>query len=860
MNDSSESLVKWFSDRPQWLQIAASRLCQKSTLSETDISEFATLCRKEADGELPKTNGSFTLSGFSESTVNSLRLCSISDIEGVNALAPRKPLLFGEGNITIIYGSNGSGKSGYVRLLKHICGAREMGTLHPNVYKSGPTSQKACIAYKRDGISKTYTWLGQGICPELDNVDIYDTSYGKVFVDSDDELRYEPPILLFLSSLINICEKVAVVLDGESSRYQSRKPSIPADKKMTPEGIWYENISAKTNSKDIDKYCTFRNYDETEIQKLQQHLTEKAPAEKANQLRGKKKYVDNLILDATKYLKQLSTDNIKRIISAKTNADLKKTAADMAAEKVFSGCELEGIGSDVWKELWEAARNYSVSVAYKVFEYPNVTARARCVLCHQTLTQETKERLLSFENYVKGEMQKAAKEAESAYQVALKTIEELPTQENLLVRIDAAGITSDEFATQVKAFFAELQSRKDQISQIDLNETITKSLSLPKWIEEATTFSKSLGEEATRYDEDAKNDNREDDKKKLNSLQARMWLSEQREAINEEVAQLKLITQISVAKKLTNTQALSMKKGELAEALITEAFVQRFDKELKNLNASKVSVELVKSSTKKGRVLHKIQLRGAARNRIPEILSEGENRIISIASFLADITGKSSHSPIIFDDPISSLDQDYEEAVGQRLIALSQDKQIIVFTHRLSLLNMLQDYVEKNKQESRVICINTEHWGAGEPRDTPLFAEKPKAALNTLIDHRLSLAKKVYQNEGKENYELHAQSLCKEFRILLERVIEYELMSNIIQRYRREVNTKGKIGNLAKITEDDCTYLDAMMTKYSKYEHSQPSETPVFLPEPNELDTDFKNLKKWLDEFTKRPNHIDTGV
>jgi hypothetical protein len=51
-----------------------------------------------------------------------------------------------------------------------------------------------------------------------------------------------------------------------------------------------------------------------------------------------------------------------------------------------------------------------------------------------------------------------------------------------------------------------------------------------------------------------------------------------------------------------------------------------------------------------------------------------------------------------------------------------------------------------------------------------------------------------------------------------------------------------------------------MMTKYSKYEHSQPSEAPVFLPEPNELDTDFKNLKKWLDEFTKRPNHIDTGV
>lgn len=42
------------------------------------------------------------------------------------------------------------------------------------------------------------------------------------------------------------------------------------------------------------------------------------------------------------------------------------------------------------------------------------------------------------------------------------------------------------------------------------------------------------------------------------------------------------------------------------------------------------------------------------------------------------------------------------------------------------------------------------------------------------------------------------------------------------------------------------------MTKYSCYEHSQPLEAPVQMPEPNELDLDVDKLLKWHAEFTKR--------
>ena len=485
MSGMSASLTQWFSTRPQWLQIAATRLLQQPELTDKDVSEFATLCQQEAEGKLPKTTCSFPATAFSPGAAGSLRLCSISDVEGVNALAPKKPLEFGKGNITIVYGNNGSGKSGYVRLLKHVCGARERGTLHRNVYKPGAAAQKACISFELDGVPKSHTWSGQGICDDLNSVDIFDTSFGKVFVSSEDEVSYEPPVLSFFSSLILACEKVASALDTEANRHQSKKPNIPADKKATPEGIWYEAISAKTSTQDIDKHCAVGSADETEMQTLQQRLAEQAPAEKAKQLRKQKQHIDTLVQDAKKYLEQLSDENYRRIIVAKKKWILKKTAADTAAQKVFSGSELEGIGSDVWKELWEAARNYSVSAAYKETEYPNVSDGSRCVLCHQILTQEAKERLISFENFVKGEMQKAATDAAKEYETANQTIEALPTSETLKTRIDAAGIPQDEVASQVTDFFAQLQARKDLLPGIDSEDAIPDPLLSPKWIEEA---------------------------------------------------------------------------------------------------------------------------------------------------------------------------------------------------------------------------------------------------------------------------------------------------------------------------------------------------------------------------------------
>ena len=532
---------------------------------------------------------------------------------------------------------------------------------------------------------------------------------------------------------------------------------------------------------------------------------------------------------------------------------LKKSAAETAAKDVFSGTQLEGIGSDVWKELWNAARKYSEELAFKGKEFPVVQDDSVCVLCHQQLTKEAKLRFHSFELYIKGETQKQAVQAEKDAKRAIDALPDIPGVQALKTKIDAAGIDNHKIFRALTDTVTTLQDRKTQLQSLNSEDALVRVGQTPPWIEKIRKISQGYEESANKFLEDAAKDNREELQKELKNLQTRKWLAEQNAAIQEEVNRLQALERIQRAKKKTTSMALSKKKGELAETLITEAFVQRFNSELKALGAARLKVKLIKSKVSKGKVLHTLQLDGAAQNPLSDVLSEGENRIISIAAFLADVTGRNYPSPFVLDDPISSLDQNYEEAVVQRLCSIASERQVIIFTHRLSLLVMVQDYAKKVSIEPAVICISEEPWGTGEPGDTPLHTQRPLKALNTLIDNRLSKAKKILNESGYDAYELQAKSLCSEFRILLERMVEYELMSDVVQRYRRAINTMGKIGNLAKISEADCTYFDKLMTKYSRYEHSQPLEAPVSLPEPDELESNFNQLKQWQEKFKKRP-------
>lgn len=727
----SLTTMEWLMQRPKWLQVAAKRLLESGDLNDNAISDLAVLCQKEANSEFPDIDSSIPAMAFDTHDSEEIRLCSISEVTGVNKLAPQKPLDFGKSNIAVVYGRKGSGKSGYVRLLKHVCGARDCvrGQLYKNVFSEEEIEQKAKISFLKNRTLVEHEWSCSEVCDDLCSVGIFDNSFGRVFMGSEDVVSYGPPVLSFFSRLIDVCERVAAKIDEDAGALKSKMLNIPNYLLDSTGAAWVEKLNAKRTIDDVNSHCSFSPENETELQDLQKRISETSPADKAKQFRTKKSHADGLINDVQTYLNQLSDENCKRIISAKKESILKKMAADVAAKEAFSSAKLEGVGSDVWKELWSAARKYSEEFAYNGQEFPNIQDDSVCVLCHQPLSEEAKKRFISFESYIKGESQKQATEAAREAKDAIEALPDIPSAEALKTKIDAAGIDSQDIINSLNDTITTLQDRKSKVLSLDRKDALGTANQSPEWIEEIRKISQGYEDSAMKYEEDTIKDNRAELQKKLKNLQAKKWLAEQKAAIQEEVNRMQALDRLKEAKKKANSKVLSTKKGELAEALITTAFVQRFNDELKALGASRLKVKLIKSKVSKGKVLHTLNLEGAA-NNINEVLSEGESRIVSIAAFLADVTGRTYPAPLAFDDPISSLDQDYEEAVVQRLCAIASDRQVIIFTHRLSLLGMIQDYAKKVNIEPEIICIREESWGTGEPGDTPFFAKKPDKALN----------------------------------------------------------------------------------------------------------------------------------
>lgn len=859
MKKLAKDLEEWFKSRPAWLQDAARRLIQFGKLTDKDYSELVKICEKEAGitvgtEDAPSPVGIPDGALQKEEHSHHLHMLSISDLAGINALNPKAPLAFGDVKLTIVYGANGAGKSGYVRVLKHACGAKFHGTLHPDIFADKKPPEQGCkFKYKIDDTAKELNWnVKDGVNPELSSIELYDSVCADVYINEENELAYEPGILSLFVVLTNVCDKVGAAIERESAALISKKQLIPSELLETHSGTWYEKLNHGILKNQIEEHCKWDAQDQEKLESINNRLATGDLKTKAASLRKGKEHIEKLITILKHHSTALSSEKCNKYLDLKKVALLKQKIATEDAIKVFSGTPISGVGTEGWKALWEKARDYSEKKAYEGILFPNTSENARCVLCHQVLDDDARKRFTSFEEFVKGALEKDARTAEEQFSEIRNSIDEVPKQEDILLRLDSSGITSESERASVLALRDTFELRKKSLEQA---ESDAKFDDIPG-LEIITLLegnAEGLEQQAKIHDEDAKNDNRLELQKLSKEYQARKWLSEQRNVIESEVDLLGRRQLLLSSRNMTDTHALSLKKSALTEELITAAFIKRFDAEVKALGAGRTGVELIKTKTQKGRAFHAIRLKHN-KTDIPasEILSEGEFRVISLAAFLADVEGHANKATFVFDDPISSLDQDYEEATARRLVELSISRQVIVFTHRLSMLALLEEEASKRSVEPNVIGLEREPWGAGEPIDPPIQAQKPKKAINSLIG-RVKDARAILADKGKQEYDWLAKGICSEIRITIERLIENDLLANVIQRFRRSITTKGKLDKLAKITTDDCKYIDDLMTKYSRYEHSQSGEAPVTLPEPDELDADLTELAKWRDEFEKRP-------
>jgi recombinational DNA repair ATPase RecF len=139
-----------------------------------------------------------------------------------------------------------------------------------------------------------------------------------------------------------------------------------------------------------------------------------------------------------------------------------------------------------------------------------------------------------------------------------------------------------------------------------------------------------------------------------------------------------------------DSQSISVTQRKLGMQGITGDLRAALANELSQLTPYSLRVT-VAGSVRKGQIVVRVKLDAKhCADGVAQILSDGEQRVLSMAFFLAELAVHTNRSAIVLDDPATSLDQARCECVAQRLVGESHERQVIVFTNDLAFLRLLQ--------------------------------------------------------------------------------------------------------------------------------------------------------------------------
>jgi energy-coupling factor transporter ATP-binding protein EcfA2 len=865
--DIKETLIPsefevWLNDRPKWLQTAAANLLEGVRYDAVKpVSDITNICMAEATADQATEFKSPPLGYFSKPTdYTSIAIESLSEVNGVNAIKDNASLTFLPKGLTVIYGANGSGKTGFSRLLKHACGSKSKeAKLLGNVFNDKDQSPSALITLSLNETNqKPINWTGDALSI-LKNVHIFDGKTASMYMVEKSEATYEPRKMRFVSALIKVCDQTREALNQYKNQLIKNFPAIPEEIEGSNPIKWLQTLNAETKQSEIDNQCSYPESLNEERIATEKNLTQKNIPARLLEIAKEKSTLAQL-KDNLNLLKiGLSDEIISQYYTAQLDAQTKRQAATEYAQTFFASIPLEGVGQDTWLAMWNQARKFSLETAYPSASFPNTEEGAKCVLCQQSLDENAKFRLNNFEAFVQGGLESDAQTSEKIVNDLLSEFPKIPNAADWKLQINILKLED----AQSLEILSSLSQRHSSINNFSNAENLPK-IDWSLLDEQLSQKTLAADEEEKTLNELLKDGTRLRLETRLTELKAMQWLNQNQQSVENEVKRLGEEKVYEKAISLTNTVALTKKNNELAALELEAGYQDRFKKELGELGGSRLPVTPISSPQGKGRVTFKVGLIGTKKTAdATSILSEGENRIVALAAFLADISGSGLHTPFVFDDPISSLDQDFEEKVIARLVELAKERQVIIFTHRLSLLTLIEGAVKKIKSEAeqeqtgKTFLFKIEslrRLGSRTGFNVPqhIREQKVKSAVNQLRDTHIPQLKKFYDDQNIEAYEEKVKSLCSDFRVLLERAVEHVLFNEVILRFRRNVVTQNKLSALAKISLDDCNFIDDLMTRFSAFEHSQPEEFPIECPDIEALEADVTALATWVDEFSNR--------
>lgn len=345
-------ILIWSSDRPWWQRDALRRLVTQSQLKDTDIAELAEFCKTShglankdkaeplAARHLPQPRGDST----------SVSLTALTHLSGVNALAQDQTIEFGA-SLTIVYGANAAGKSGYTRILKRACRARGAEEILGNVVSGGvPGRPSATIKYKIEGEDQPpYQWDDDNPPHrDLSRVSVFDRHCASVYIAEQTDVAYRPLGLDLFDRLSDACESVRQVLERGRKELEARELHLPKVAEGTEVHELISRLTSLTNAETVRQLASLSDEETSHFADLGKRLRElhsDDPHKTARALDIRAKRVDALAGRIQDISRLLSDAAVAAVFAARDRMNDARKAAEEMRRSTFEQQPLPNTGS-----------------------------------------------------------------------------------------------------------------------------------------------------------------------------------------------------------------------------------------------------------------------------------------------------------------------------------------------------------------------------------------------------------------------------------------------------------------------------------------------------------------------------------
>ncbi len=866
--EAMQEILNWSQNIPVWQREALRRLISGTEpLSDNDIIELTELCKNKMLQNDPLASQHITAQTSGAPTV---ALKALRNVQNVNALADKQLLSFEPKGVTLIYGDNGAGKSGYARILKSACRARwkygRADEILANIYKTQTGEQHAEIKYYAGAQELGSVWTNDTESAALlSEVSVFDTRTANVQVEDKNDLAYTPFPMKLLGLLVLTCNDVRENIEREIKELnQQTPPSVSTHNcsEDTRVGQVIASISKDTDKKTVFALADLSEEEKSRLAKLKVDFTQE-PNVAARTLRAQRSRLKSQLDSLQDLLKSVSTENIEMLKSCASDFKDKKVVADVASNELFKDKTLKGVGSEIWLTLWYAARAYSEQEAYPGMDFPVEDAGAHCVLCQQELDKGAINRLKIFENFIQGRTHKEEIEAHRALDTIRNQI--IKTSVSMMEILKAKCFLGDELdqpvlANELRRVSLLLMWRR-RLALRSNGEVITEMASFDE--NPLNEVMNDLENRAGAFITDNGSDKNNALEEEFLNLEDRQWLADNLNDVTDQIDRLIQVDKLQTALQDTRTNSITRKNTTLSEALITDRLRDRFIEEIEHLKLAGLEIELTKAQSQQGVPRFRISLKRNSSRNAGDVLSDGEYRCVAFAGFMAELATNDSGSGIVLDDPVSSLDHNHRKAIAQRLAEEGRTRQVIVFTHDLPFLYMLRSactLVDDPAMRTDVALrhIQKKNQTPGYCRnEAPNNAQDALTRAGSMLIH-LKNCRCTYEDDP-DSYDWlnNAKGLIVDLRQTWEKATE-DAVSPVLKTFSSRVDTKGFV-QLSAITVEDAETMRKHYGICSEWLHNESNTLNSKVPSPDEIHKELEALQTWITELTKRQKNISVS-